>query len=103
MKLDFSYVKRALAGLSGKQRFLLILLGVAVAVGATLPAFLTASCFTREQTPAELKALESLRLQTRRDQLPAEEVVARLESEFPRTKAAGLARLVRARIKKPAK
>ncbi len=99
MKLNFSYVKRAIAGLPGKQRFLLILLGVAVAVGATLPAFLTASCFTREQTPAELKALESLRLQTRRDQLPADEVVARMESEFPRTKAAGLARLVRARIK----
>ena len=99
MKFNFSYVKRAIAGLPGKQRFLLILLGVAVAVGATLPAFLTASCFTREQTPAELKALESLRLQTRRDQLPADEVVARLESEFPRTKAAGLARLVRARIK----
>lgn len=99
MKLDLSYAKKAIAGLPGKQRFILILLGVAVAVGATLPAFLTASCFTREQTPAEIKTLESLRLQTRRGQLPAEEVVARIESEFPRTKAAGLARLVRARIK----
>ena len=74
MKLDLSYAKKAIAGLPGKQRFILILLGVAVAVGATLPAFLTASCFTRQQTPAEIKALESLRLQTRRGPLPADEV-----------------------------
>ncbi len=88
-----------MAGLHGKQRFILILLGVAVVAGATLPAFLTASCFTHQNTPAELKALENLRSQTRRGQLPADEVVARIEAQFPRTRAAGLARLVRARIK----
>ena len=33
MKLDLSYAKKAIAGLPGKQRFILILLGVAVAVG----------------------------------------------------------------------
>ncbi|HET6670444.1 MAG TPA: transglycosylase SLT domain-containing protein [Pyrinomonadaceae bacterium] len=88
-----------MTGLPGKQRFILIVLGVAVVVGATLPAFLTASCFTQQNTPAELKALEILRSQTRRGQLPADDVVARMEAEFPRTKAAGLARLVRARIK----
>ena len=86
-------------GLPGKRRFILIVLGVAIVVGATLPAFLTASCFTQQNTPAELKALENLRSQTRRGQLPADDLMARLESEFPRTKAAGLARLVRARIK----
>ena len=86
-------------GLPGKQRWILIVLGVAVALGATVPAFLTASCFTQQNTPAELKAIENLRAQTRRDQLPADEVVARMEAEFPRTRAAGLARLVRARIK----
>lgn len=85
--------------LPGKHRFILILLGLAVIVGASLPAFLTASCFTRQQTPAELKALENLRSQTRRGQLPADDVVARIESEFPRTRAAGLARMVRARIR----
>jgi soluble lytic murein transglycosylase len=88
-----------MAGVPGKQRFILISLAVAVVLGATLPAFLTASCFTHQNTPAELKALENLRSQTRRGQLPAEEVVTRMEAEFPRTKAAGLARLVRARIK----
>jgi len=81
------------------KRFILILLGVIVILGASLPAFLTASCFTHEQTPAELKALETLRAQTRRGQLPTEDVVVRMESEFPNTKAAGLARLVRARIR----
>jgi soluble lytic murein transglycosylase len=35
--------------------------------------------------------------------LPAEEIVARIESDFPRTKAAALARIVRARIKLNAK
>jgi soluble lytic murein transglycosylase len=88
-----------MTGLPGKPRFILILLGVAVLIGATVPAFLTASCFTQQNTPAEIKALENLRSQTRRDQLPADEVVARIEADFPRTKAAGLARLVRARIK----
>lgn len=84
---------------AGKHRFILILVGLAVIVGGTLPAFLTASCFTRLQSAAELKALENLRSQTRRDQLPADDVVARIESEFPRTRAAGLARMVRARIR----
>jgi len=36
---------------------------------------------------------------TRGGVLPSEDAVARIESDFPRTKAAGLARLVRARIK----
>lgn len=92
-------LRKRITKLPGKQRFIIVLLGVALIVGATLPAFLTASCFTHEQTAAERKALESLRAQTRRGQLPPDEVVARIESEFPRTKAAGLARLVRARIK----
>ena len=55
--------------------------------------------FHSKTTPAEVKATENLRSQTRRDQIPAEDVVARIESEFPRTKAAGLARMVRARIR----
>jgi soluble lytic murein transglycosylase len=40
---------------------------------------------------------------TRRGVLPSEEVVARIESDFPRTKAAALARIVRARIRINAK
>jgi tetratricopeptide (TPR) repeat protein len=64
---------------------------------------MTASCLTRQQTSAEIKALENLRVMTRGGVLPSENVVARIEWEFPRTKAAGLARMVRARIKLNAK
>ena len=75
----------------GKYRLTLILVGLAVVTGASLPAFLTASCLTRQQTPAEIRALENLRTMTRGGVLPADEVVARIESDFPRTKAAALA------------
>ena len=60
---------------------------------------MTASCQTRQQTPAELRALESLRSMTHNVVFPADDVVARIETQFPRTRAAALARLVRARIK----
>ena len=87
----------------GKYRLTLILIGLAVVIGASLPAFMTASCLTRQQTPAEIRALENLRAMTRGGVLPSEDVVARIESDFPRTKAAALARLVRARIRINAK
>jgi soluble lytic murein transglycosylase len=87
----------------GKYRLTLIAIGIAVVVGASLPAFMTASCLTRQQTPAELRALEGLRAMTRGGVLPAEDVVARIESDYPRTKAAALARIVRARIRLNAK
>jgi len=85
------------------SRFLLIILGLVVVVGASLPAFMTASCLTRPQTAAEIKALENLRAMTRGGVLPSEDIVARIETEFPRTKAAALARIVRARIRLNAK
>ena len=53
----------------GKHRLILILIGLAVVVGASLPTFMTASCLTRQQTPAEVRALENLRAQTRGDRL----------------------------------
>lgn len=83
----------------GKHRLILILIGLAVVVGASLPTFMTASCLTRQQTPAEVRALDNLRAQTRAGTLPADDIVARIESDFPNTKAAGLARMVRARIR----
>ncbi|HLN96871.1 MAG TPA: transglycosylase SLT domain-containing protein [Pyrinomonadaceae bacterium] len=87
----------------GKYRLTLLVVGLAVIIGASLPAFMTASCLTRQQTPAELKALENLRAMTRADVLPSEDVVTRIEYDFPRTKAAALARIVRARIHTNAK
>jgi soluble lytic murein transglycosylase len=82
-----------------KHRLLLIFVGVALIAVASLPFLMSASCLTRPQTPAEQKAIESLRSMTRNDVLPAEEVVAGIENQFPRSKAAALARMLRARIK----
>jgi len=83
----------------GDHRLILILIGLAVVGGASLPTAMIGSCLTRPQTPAEVRALDNLRAQTRGGTLPAEDVVARLESDFPHTKAAALARMVRARIR----
>ncbi|MDQ5846991.1 MAG: tetratricopeptide repeat protein, partial [Acidobacteriota bacterium] len=82
-----------------RHRVVLLILGITVMIGVALPAFMTASCRTGQQTEAEQKALENLRGMTRGGILPAEDAVARIESQFPRSKAAALARLVRARIR----
>jgi soluble lytic murein transglycosylase len=82
-----------------KHRLLFIFIGVALVAVASLPFVLSASCVTRPQTLAEQKALESLRSMTRNDVLPSEDVVAGIENQFPRTKTAAFARMLRARIK----
>ena len=82
-----------------KHRLVFIFIGVALVAVASLPFLMSASCLTRPQTPGEQTALESLRSMTRNDVLPAENVVAEIENKFPRTKAAALARMLRARIK----
>jgi soluble lytic murein transglycosylase len=84
-----------------RHRITLILVGFVLVLGGLLApfAFLSASCSTRPQTPGETQALDQLRNMTRNDVLPAEDVVQRLESQYPETKLAGLARLVRARIR----
>ena len=84
-------------------RVILALAGLGLLIGAYVPAFMTASCLTRQQTAAETRALQNLRAMTHGTALPPEDVVARIETEFPHTKAAALARIVRARIKINAK
>jgi soluble lytic murein transglycosylase len=103
MELETFQGSKKLVNKLGKYRLTLILIGLGVVIGASLPPFMTASCLTRQQSPAELRALEHLRLVTRGGVLPSEDVVARIESDFPRTKAAALARLLRARIRINAK
>lgn len=82
-----------------KHRLLLISIAIALVGLASLPFLMSASCLTRQQLPAEQKALETLRNMTRNDVLPSEDAVVAIENQFPRTKTAALARLVRARIK----
>src|ERR1041385_2789243 len=60
---------------------------------------MSASCLTRPQTLGEQKALDTLRSMTRNDVLPAEDAVAAIENQYPRSKTAALARILRARIK----
>ena len=83
----------------GKHRLLFIVIGVAVVALASLPFLMSASCLTRPQTLAEQKTLDTMRNMTRNDVLPSEDAVAAIENQFPNTKAAGLARVLRARIK----
>lgn len=83
-----------------QHRITFIIIGLVIVIGASVAPFMSASCSTRQQgTSAEQKALDTLRVMTSNGVLPSEDAVARIESDFPDTKAAGLARMVRARIK----
>src|SRR5256885_3632822 len=83
----------------GRHRLVLVLVGVALVGVASLPYLMNASCRTRQQAPAEQKALDTLRSMTRNDVLPAEDAVLGIENQFPNSKTAALARILRARIK----
>ena len=87
----------------GRHRLVLVLVGVALVGVASLPYLMSASCRTRQQAPAEQKALDMLRSMTRNDVLPAEDAVLGIENQFPNSKTAALARILRARIKVNAK
>src|SRR5438309_6070580 len=82
-----------------KHRFAFIFMSFSTIVAALAPLFLIAGCRTLQQTPQEMKARETLRAMTRGGVLPAEDAVARIESDFPRTTAGALAKIVHARIK----
>ena len=86
-----------------RHRLLFIFMSFSTIIAALAPLFLIAGCTRLQQTPAELKARETLRAMTRGNVLPAEDAVARIESDFPNTTAGALAKIVRARIKLNAK
>lgn len=93
----------ALKSIVGRHRLLLLIVGAILVAGASLPFILSASCRSRTSPPGEQKALDTLRSMTRNDALPSEDAVIAIENQFPNTKAAALARLLRARIKLNAK
>jgi soluble lytic murein transglycosylase len=82
-----------------QHRIAFIIIGLVIVIAAGVAPFLSASCSTRPSAQNETKALEQLRSATRNNVLPSEDVAARIEKDYPNTKAAGLARIVRARIK----
>src|SRR5258708_6035581 len=86
-----------------KTRFAFIVLGLIAAAGVIAPLFLIAGCRTLQQTPQEVKAGETLRSMTRGGVLPAEDAVARIEADYPKTTAGALAKIVHARVKLNAK
>lgn len=86
-----------------QHRFAFIFLGLVATLATVAPLFLIAGCRTLQQTPPELRARETLRAMTRGGVLPAEDAVARIESDFPKTTAGALAKIVHARIKLNAK
>ncbi len=75
-----------------KHRFAFIVLGLIAALGVIAPLFLIAGCRTLQQTPQEVKARETLRSMTRGGVLPAEDAVARIEADYPKTTAGALAK-----------
>jgi soluble lytic murein transglycosylase len=82
-----------------QNRITFIIIGLVLVIGASVIPFMSASCSTRPSAQNETKALEQLRAATRNGVLPAEDIAARIETDYPNTKAAGLARVVRARVK----
>src|SRR5687768_3143582 len=82
-----------------RHRFAFLLMSLSTIIAVVAPLFLISSCQTLQNTPREAKARETLRSMTRSGVLPAEDVVARIENEFPRTTAGSLAKVVRARIR----
>src|SRR6266446_10685676 len=86
-----------------KHRTAFLVAALTATMAVIAPLFLIAGCRTLQQTPQELKARETLRAMTRGGVLPGEDAVARIESDFPRTTAGALAKIVHARIKLNAK
>lgn len=82
-----------------QHRLILVIIGLVVLTGLSVAPFMSASCGTHQGSQAEQKALETLRAMTRGGVLPSEQAVQQIETAHPDTKAAGLARMVRARIK----
>ena len=82
-----------------KHRLAFFLMSLSTVIAIVAPLFLITSCQNLQQTPQELKARETLRVMTRGGVLPSEDVVAKLENDFPRTTAGTLAKMVHARIK----
>ncbi|HEX8476168.1 MAG TPA: transglycosylase SLT domain-containing protein [Pyrinomonadaceae bacterium] len=83
-----------------KHRIAFVSIALIMVAAALAPFIITASCSTQRRSPQdEAAAIERLRAMTGGDVLPAETVVAGIETEFAGTRAAALARIVRARIR----
>ena len=87
MKIDLS-----------RHRVALIVLGILIIGAVAAAPFMSASCSTLQRGD-EASAVERLRSMTRNGVLPSDGALAQLESDYPDSRVAGLARVVRARVK----
>ncbi|HEY0546740.1 MAG TPA: transglycosylase SLT domain-containing protein [Pyrinomonadaceae bacterium] len=85
-----------------KHHLILIIVGIVIVVGLAISPLMSASCSVRRGAQGDAQALAQLRSMTHGGVLPAESVVAKIESDYPETRVAGLARILRARIKQNA-
>ena len=82
-----------------KHHLILIAVGLVVVIGLSISPLISASCSTRHNAQGEAAALAQLRSMTRGGVLPAESILTKIEADYPNSKPAGLARILRARIK----
>src|SRR2546421_7436230 len=94
---DLSVGEKTLGFDFRKHRLTLVIIGLVLVIGASVAPFMSASCSTRHavEPAGEAKGLEQLRNMTRNGVLPAEEAVTSIESAYPNSKVAGLARILR--------
>src|SRR3954470_2137403 len=76
-----------------------MVLGLFVVAGIAFAPFMSASCHTLQQRPGENQAIEQLRAMTRNGVIPADSALKAFENEYPDSRLAGLARIVRARAR----
>jgi soluble lytic murein transglycosylase len=81
------------------HRILLLILGLTIVAGISFAPLFSASCRTQLQNPGEGGAIEQLRSMTRNGVAPAESALTKLESDYPNSRVAGLARIVRAQAR----
>ncbi|MBA2340262.1 MAG: hypothetical protein H0V88_07690, partial [Pyrinomonadaceae bacterium] len=81
-----------------KHPFAFIIVALCLALAMLLAPLTTASCGTKQREP-EATALARLRSLMRGGIIPAEDVVARIETEQAGTRAGALARIIHARVK----
>ncbi|MDQ3135143.1 MAG: lytic transglycosylase domain-containing protein [Acidobacteriota bacterium] len=84
---------------SFRHQLIVLSLFLTVAGAALALPLVSASCRAPQVRQGDAGSLERLRAMTRRDMLPAESIVAQIESAQAGTTTGALARLVRARVK----
>src|ERR1051326_3433548 len=82
-----------------EHRLAFFIMSLSTVAAIVAPLFLITSCQNLQRTPQELKARETLRAMTHGSVPPSEDLVAKIENDFPRTTAGSLAKIVHARIK----